>query len=126
MAKRKKAEGGDIPEWVVTYGDLMSLLLCFFILIAAFSEIKKEREYQEVVRSIQEAFGRALKRTRQGAEYSQEELALAAGVDRVYVSELERGLKSPTLRTVFKLAEVLEIQPSALVEAAETALRKRR
>lgn len=57
MAKRKKAEGGDIPEWVVTYGDLMSLLLCFFILIAAFSEIKKEREYQEVVRSIQEAFG---------------------------------------------------------------------
>lgn len=57
MAKRKKASGGDIPEWVVTYGDLMSLLLCFFILIAAFSEIKKEREYQEVVRSIQEAFG---------------------------------------------------------------------
>lgn len=57
MAKKKKASGGDIPEWVVTYGDLMSLLLCFFILIAAFSEIKEEREYQEVVRSIQEAFG---------------------------------------------------------------------
>lgn len=57
MAKKKKASGGDIPEWVVTYGDLMSLLLCFFILIAAFSEIKEEREYQDVIRSIQEAFG---------------------------------------------------------------------
>lgn len=57
MAKRKKASGGDIPEWVVTYGDLMSLLLCFFILIAAFSEIRQEREYQDVVRSIKEAFG---------------------------------------------------------------------
>ena len=58
MAKKKKGSGGsDIPEWVVTYGDLMSLLLCFFILIAAFSEIKEEREYQDVVRSIQEAFG---------------------------------------------------------------------
>ncbi|PHQ80120.1 MAG: hypothetical protein COB69_06630 [Phycisphaera sp.] len=57
MAKRKKSSGGEVPEWVVTYGDLMSLLLCFFILIAAFSEIKEEREYQDVIRSIQEAFG---------------------------------------------------------------------
>lgn len=57
MAKRKQDSGGDIPEWVVTYGDLMSLLLCFFILLAAFSELKKEDEYLKVLESIQEALG---------------------------------------------------------------------
>lgn len=56
MIKREqKSEGA--PEWVLTYGDMMSLLLCFFILLQAFSELKKEDLYQEVVRSIQEAFG---------------------------------------------------------------------
>ena len=57
MGKRKKRPPAGVPEWVVTYGDLMSLLLCFFILLAAFSELKQERDYQDVVRSIQEAFG---------------------------------------------------------------------
>lgn len=58
MAKRKqKAAGTEIPEWVVTYGDLMSLLLCFFILLAAFSELKKPREYQRVLDAIKEAMG---------------------------------------------------------------------
>ncbi len=55
--KRKKPPPQGVPEWVVTYGDLMSLLLCVFILLAAFSELKQERDYQDVVRSIQEAFG---------------------------------------------------------------------
>lgn len=57
MAKRKPKSGGDIPEWIVTYGDLMSLLLCFFILLAAFSEMKKDDEFQKVLESIKEALG---------------------------------------------------------------------
>ncbi|MEM9166987.1 MAG: flagellar motor protein MotB [Planctomycetota bacterium] len=57
MPKKRAKKGGDIPEWVVTYGDLMSLLLCFFILLAAFSELKQERDFQDVIKSIQEAFG---------------------------------------------------------------------
>ncbi|MGP1271908.1 MAG: OmpA/MotB family protein [Phycisphaerales bacterium] len=56
-SKRRAKKGGDIPEWVVTYGDLMSLLLCFFILLAAFSELKQERDFQDVIKSIQQAFG---------------------------------------------------------------------
>ncbi len=54
---KKEEGGGDIPEWVVTFGDMMSLLLCFFILLAAFSELKKEDEYQRVITAVQEAFG---------------------------------------------------------------------
>ncbi|MEM9063919.1 MAG: flagellar motor protein MotB [Planctomycetota bacterium] len=57
MPKKKKKGGDEIPEWVVTYGDLMSLLLCFFILLAAFSELKKPREYQRVVDAIQDELG---------------------------------------------------------------------
>jgi chemotaxis protein MotB len=57
MAKRKQASGNAVPEWIVTYGDMMSLLLCFFILLAAFSELKKPDEYQKVIDAIKEALG---------------------------------------------------------------------
>lgn len=57
MPKQRKQDSPTVPEWVVTYGDLMSLLLCFFILLAAFSELKKPEEYQRVLDAIREAFG---------------------------------------------------------------------
>lgn len=57
MAKKKHDSSHDIPAWVVTFGDMMSLLLCFFILLAAFSELKKEREFVKVLEKIREAFG---------------------------------------------------------------------
>jgi len=57
VAKRRPVKEPGIPEWVLTYGDLMSLLLCFFILLAAFSELKQPREYEKVIESIQEALG---------------------------------------------------------------------
>lgn len=60
MARKKKCKcEGGIPEWVVTYGDMMSLLLTFFILLAAFSELKKDHEYQKVITAVKEAFGYA-------------------------------------------------------------------
>ncbi|MEM1167379.1 MAG: flagellar motor protein MotB [Planctomycetota bacterium] len=57
MARRQKKAGPGVPEWVVTFGDMMSLLLCFFILLAAFSELKREVEYQRVLTAVKEAFG---------------------------------------------------------------------
>ena len=55
--KKKRAPENSVPEWVVTYGDLMSLLLCFFILLAAFSELKQPREYRKAIEAINEALG---------------------------------------------------------------------
>lgn len=55
--KRQKQEGGGAPEWMVTYGDMVTLLLCFFVLIVSFSEIKREDEFQAVVEEIKKAFG---------------------------------------------------------------------
>lgn len=57
MGKSKGPSAPPIPEWVLTYGDMMSLLLCFFILLAAFSEPKKPKEIQKLIEAIREAFG---------------------------------------------------------------------
>lgn len=46
-----------IPEWVVTFGDMMSLLLTFFIMLVSLSEIKEEETYQALVDSVQQQFG---------------------------------------------------------------------
>ncbi len=50
-------EGGGIPEWVVTFGDMMSLLLTFFIMLVSMSEIKEEEKYQAMVESMHQQFG---------------------------------------------------------------------
>ena len=36
-AKKKKKEGGGAPGWMVTYGDMMSLLLTFFVMLLSYS-----------------------------------------------------------------------------------------
>ena len=50
-------EAMGIPEWVVTFGDMMSLLLTFFIMLVSMSEIKEEEQYQAMVESIKKQFG---------------------------------------------------------------------
>jgi transcriptional regulator with XRE-family HTH domain len=46
---------------------------------------------------------------------SQEALADAADVDRTYVSLLERGLRQPTLETLFNLSRALSVSPATIV-----------
>lgn len=57
MAVEEEDSGGDIPEWVVTFGDMMSLLLTFFIMLVSLSEIKEEEKYQAMVESMKQQFG---------------------------------------------------------------------
>lgn len=58
MAKRERKPSSEpsIPGWVVTYGDMMSLLLTFFILIVSFSSIS-QKDFKEAMMSLQGAFG---------------------------------------------------------------------
>lgn len=46
-----------IPEWVVTFGDMMSLLLTFFIMLVSMSELKQEEKFQAIVESMRQQFG---------------------------------------------------------------------
>ena len=65
--------------------------------------------------SIPAAFGLVLRELRQRAGLSQEALADAADVDRTYISLLERGLRQPTLETLFSLSRALNVSPSTMV-----------
>ncbi|HHN75168.1 MAG TPA: hypothetical protein ENK10_08080 [Acidobacteria bacterium] len=49
------------PEWVVTFGDMMTLLLCFFVLLLSFSTMETER-FKIIAGYIREAFGVQLDR----------------------------------------------------------------
>lgn len=69
--------------------------------------------------TLLEAFGQALREAREGAELSQEELGFQSGAHRTYISELERGLKCPSLETIEKLAKAMAIRASLLVARAE-------
>ncbi|MBI1344805.1 OmpA family protein [bacterium] len=46
-----------VPEWVVTYGDMMSLLLTFFIMLVSLSEVKANKKYRAVLESLQKGVG---------------------------------------------------------------------
>ena len=61
----------------------------------------------------QNSFPEALKVARSACGLSQEAFSLASS--RTYVSSLERGLKTPTLKKVDELAEVLDIHPLTLL-----------
>lgn len=54
---------------------------------------------------------------------SQEQLAFECGFDRTYISLLERGIRSPTIRSLVQLASVLKVRPSDVLLRMETLLR---
>jgi len=56
MSMLQEEEQTEIPEWVVTFGDMMSLLLTFFVLLFSMSEIKKE-DSQAMLESLRRQFG---------------------------------------------------------------------
>lgn len=65
------------------------------------------------------AFGEAVRRRRAQLAISQEALGFRAGIHRTYVSQIERGLKSPSLRIIALLASALDIEAFRLVQMAE-------
>lgn len=66
-----------------------------------------------------EVFGKVLRELRESNQLSQEKLAEFCELDRTYISMLERGLRQPTITTIFKLAKALNIPPSQLIEKVE-------
>ncbi len=58
---------------------------------------------------IKRQFGKRLRELRQREGYSQEELGFKAGLDRTYVSGIERGLRNPSLVNISKLAKALDV-----------------
>lgn len=59
--------------------------------------------------------GRNVRRLREDAGWSQEQLAFEAGMKRSYVSDLERGTRNPTVAALGRLAKALKVAPNTLL-----------
>ena len=71
---------------------------------------------------IDNAVGLALRDLRKRKGLTQESLALEAGAERTYVSLIERGKYSPSVRMLYRLCAVMGVSPSELLSHADGLL----
>jgi transcriptional regulator with XRE-family HTH domain len=64
-------------------------------------------------------FGIILQNERKKNGLSQEKLAELADLHRTYISDLERGIRNPTITTIFTLCKAFNITPSELLKGFE-------
>lgn len=72
----------------------------------------------------EEAFGTVLRELRKKHGLSQESLAHEAGLERNYISLLELGRNSASVKTIFKLAPALEVTVADFMKKVEATLQK--
>lgn len=68
--------------------------------------LMRDKGFEQLI----DRLGEEIKESRLNAGLSQEGLALAAGVDRTYVSQLERGVANPSLRILYRISKVLKAE----------------
>jgi transcriptional regulator with XRE-family HTH domain len=71
------------------------------------------------VLTVEEAFGRVLRELREEEGLSQEQLGFEIDSGRTYISELERGIRTPTLRWLFRVARRFKMAPSEIIRRVE-------
>nr|WP_319572362.1 helix-turn-helix transcriptional regulator [uncultured Draconibacterium sp.] len=72
---------------------------------------------------VVEVFAKVLRAEREKKKLSQEKLAELCDLDRTYISLLERGLRQPTLTTIFRLSRSLGITPSEFIQEVEKKMK---
>lgn len=68
--------------------------------------------------------GRVIGRVREQKNLSQEVVSGLADIGRTHLSAIERGERKPTMETLFKIADALQIKPSELVKLIEMEIEK--
>jgi chemotaxis protein MotB len=89
---KESIEDIEIPEkgapmWVVTFGDLMSLLLCFFVLLLSFSEIDAQK-YKEMAGSMAKAFG--VQRSKKSFQKPMGQKIIAQEFEKAHIAKREK------------------------------------
>ncbi|MCY3979473.1 MAG: helix-turn-helix transcriptional regulator [Chloroflexi bacterium] len=74
------------------------------------------------MRRFDSIFGEVVRKRRRDLGLSQEDLGFRSGLHRTYISEIERGLKSPSLRAVYAIAKALKVSVSILALETEKQL----
>lgn len=70
---------------------------------------------------VVQLLGENVRRHRKLNGMTQERLALDAGMERSYVSDLERGMRNPSVRALGRLATALGIEPKLLLEGTDAS-----
>jgi len=60
--------------------------------------------------AVKKQFGEKLRKIRNGKGFSQEELALEAGLDLTTINEIEMGSRNPTLISIYRIAKALGLK----------------
>lgn len=66
--------------------------------------------------TIEKAFGKLLVELRAVSQFTQADLALRAGIAVGFVSLMERGQRSPSIDTIFRVANAFDVHPEDLVK----------
>lgn len=69
--------------------------------------------------SPEKAFGEVVREVRNQRGMSQEKLAFSSGLDRSFVSQIERGVQSPTITSIFLLGNALSMPVSQMMLLVE-------
>ena len=81
---------------------------------------KSQRE--RIQNRIRHTFGKVLREYRDKSGMTQEKLGFEAGCHSTFISQLERGLRQPSLTTIFMLAKCLDIKPEVMIKAIDKKL----
>ena len=73
---------------------------------------------------LNESFAKVLRQLRKEKKLSQEKFGFEAGLHRTYVSQLERGLKSPSLHTLSVICKTLNIAMSEFLSMVEKEMKE--
>jgi transcriptional regulator with XRE-family HTH domain len=70
---------------------------------------------------VERAFGDEMRKARSKKGMSQMDLYKATGLDRTFISDLERGIQAPSIRTIFRAARGIGIEPESLIERTKNS-----
>jgi chemotaxis protein MotB len=77
----ESSEKPSVPEWFVTFADMMSLLLALFVMLVSFSEIKEVERFEALSNSLRGQFGGAAKEMSPAAALAGRDLRLAGEIN---------------------------------------------
>jgi transcriptional regulator with XRE-family HTH domain len=66
--------------------------------------------------SSKQKLGKKVRELRIEKHWTQEKLGEHSGLDRTYISDIERGVRNPSLKSLEKLAKALKIRVSDLTD----------
>ena len=123
------------PEWIVTFGDMMSLLLTFFVLLLSFSSMELDK-FKVVAGSMKDAFGIASEAKMSASEIGNESqlkraLQPTAGVNQMLIVQLMRQaiekhqMEDSGNVTIDERGVVLQLDGDALFKIGDAELQEK-